>query len=111
MVHELMANNYVNAKVALTTTAATTLYTCPPATTAIVKSILVAAITATADAVEVTITSGVNVYTLFSGAVIGASLTVELLSEPLVVQATEVLTVTAVTANRLHVVSSILEIT
>ena len=111
MVHELMANNYINAKVALTTTAATTLYTCAPATTAIVKSILVAAITATADAVEATITNGANVYTLFSGAVIGASLTVELLSEPLVVQATEVLTVTAVTANRLHVVASILEIT
>jgi len=106
-----MTNRYINAKVALTTAYATTLYTCAPGTTAIVKSILVAALTTTPDAIEVTITSGANVYTLFGGAVIGASTTVELLSEPLVVQATEVLTVTAVTANRLHVVASILETT
>ena len=36
-----MAHNYKNAKVDLTTTNATVLYTCPTATTAIMKSILV----------------------------------------------------------------------
>jgi len=33
------------------------------------------------------------------------------LSEPLVMQATEVLKVTATTANKMHVVASVLEIT
>ena len=106
-----MANKYVNGKAALTSTNVTTLYTCPAATEAIVKSILVAAITTTADSIKVTLTNGSNVYTLFTRAVIGASLTVELLSEPLVMQATEVLKVTATTANKMHVVASILEIT
>ena len=36
-----MANTYVNAKVDLTTTNITTLYTCAALTTGIVKSILV----------------------------------------------------------------------
>ena len=36
-----MANTYVNAKVDLTTTNVTTLYTCAASTTAIVKSIIV----------------------------------------------------------------------
>ena len=39
-----MANAYVNAKVDLTTTDVTTLYTCGPFATAIIKSILVSII-------------------------------------------------------------------
>ena len=36
-----MANSFVNKKVDLTSTAATTLYTVPSASTAVIKSILV----------------------------------------------------------------------
>ena len=51
-----MANSFVNKKVDLTTTSATTLYTVPTATTAIVKSILVSEDSGNADTITVTIT-------------------------------------------------------
>ena len=45
-----MANNYKNAKLDLTATSVTTLYTCPTAKTAIFKSILVSEDSGNADA-------------------------------------------------------------
>jgi len=107
-----MANTYVNAKKDLTSTAATTLYTCATATTAIVKSIIVSEDSGNADTITVTITdSDSAVFSLFKVKAVGANTTVELLTAPLVVQESEVLKVTAATADRLHVVASILEVT
>tara|TARA_R110000744_G_scaffold45282_1_gene100591 strand:+ start:1374 stop:1697 length:324 start_codon:yes stop_codon:yes gene_type:complete len=106
-----MANNYKNAKLDLTTTDATTLYTAPTATTTLVKSILVSEDSGGADTITVTITdASAAVFSLFKVLAIGANTTVELLTEPLVVQENEILKVTAATANRLHVVASLLEI-
>ena len=106
-----MPNNYKNAKVDLTTTNVTVLYTAPGATTALIKSILVSALSATPDTITVTITdASTAVFSLFNVKAIGANATVELLTEPLVVQENEILKVTAATANRLHVVASLLEI-
>ena len=51
-----MSNAFVNKKVDLTTTSATTLYTVPTATTAIIKSILVSEDSGNADTITVTIT-------------------------------------------------------
>jgi|TARA_R110000868_G_scaffold332393_1_gene593432 hypothetical protein len=106
-----MANTYVNAKKDLTATSVTTLYTCAAATTAIVKSILVSEDSGNADTITVTLTNGSSVFSLFRVKAVGANATVELLTAPLVVQTTEILKVTAATANRLHVVASILEVT
>ena len=106
-----MANNYKNSKVDLTSTSITTLYTCPASTTAIVKSILVSEDSGNADTITLTITSGSDVFSLYKVKAVGANGTVELLTATLVVQASEVLKVTAATANRLHVVASYLEIT
>ena len=106
-----MANTYVNAKVDLTNTDVTTLYTCATATTAIVKSILVSEDSGNADTITVTLTSNSSVFSLFKTKSVSANDTVELLTAPLVVQASEILKVTAATANRLHVVASVLEIT
>tara|TARA_Y100001973_G_scaffold103525_1_gene170981 strand:- start:3295 stop:3615 length:321 start_codon:yes stop_codon:yes gene_type:complete len=106
-----MANTYTNAKVDLTSTSVTTLYTCASATTAIVKSIIVSEDSGNADTITVTLTNGSDVFSLFKTKSISANGTTELLSAPLVLQATEILKVTAATANRLHVVASILEIT
>jgi hypothetical protein len=106
-----MANTYVNAKADLTGTSVTTLYTCAALTTGIVRSILVSEDSGNADTVTVTITNGTAVFSLFKTKAVGANATVELLTEPLVVQTGEILKVTAATANRLHVVASILEIT
>ncbi len=106
-----MANTYINAKVDLTGTSVTTLYTCAILTTGIVKSILVSEDSGNADTITVTITNGSTVHSLFNVKAVGANATVELLTAPLVVQTGEILKVTAATANRLHVVASILEIT
>ena len=106
-----MANQYKNAKVDLTATTATTLYTCPTATTAIIKSILVSEDSGNADTITVTITDSASaVFSVFNVKAVGANATVELLTEPLVVEESEVVKVTAATANRLHVVASLLEV-
>ena len=106
-----MANTYTNAKLDLTTTAVTVLYTCPILTTGIVKSMLISDDSGVGDSLVVTITSGTEVFNLFKDFPVGNFGTEELLFEPLVVQAGEILKVTATTANRLHVVASIMEIT
>ena len=107
-----MANNYKNAKVDLTTTNVTTLYTAPSATTTLIKSILVSEDSGSADTITVTITdASAAVFSLFKVKAIGANTTVELLTQPLTVQEDEIIKVTAATASRLHVVASLLEIT
>ena len=105
-----MANSFVNKKVDLTTTSATTLYTVPTATTAIIKSILVSDDSGSGDTVTVTITdTSDNVFSLFKTKSISANGTTELLSAPLVLEESEILKVTAATANRPHVVLSSLQ--
>ena len=105
-----MANSFVNKKVDLTTTSATTLYTVPSATTAIVKSILVSDDSGSGDTITVTVTdTSDNVFSLFKTKSISANGTSELLSAPLVLKESEILKVTAATANRLHVVLSALQ--
>ena len=106
-----MANTFVNKKVDLTTTSVTTLYTVPAATTAIIKSIIVSEDSGNADTLTVTITDTADaVFSLFKTKAISANATVELLTAPLVMEESEVLKVTAATANRLHVVLSSLEV-
>jgi hypothetical protein len=83
-----MANNFINKKVDLTTTDLTTLYTVPTAKTAVVKSI----------------------FSLFKTKSISSNTTVELLTQPLVVEESEAIKVQASDANELHVIASILEI-
>lgn len=106
-----MANNFKNAKLDLTTTNATTLYTCPSATTSVVKSILVSEDSGNADTITLTLTNAsAAVFSLFKVKAVGANTTVELLTAPLVLEEGEILKATAATANRLHVVASLLEV-
>jgi hypothetical protein len=106
-----LANTFTNKKVDLTTTSATTLYTVPSATTSIIKSILVSEDSGNADTITVTITDTASaVFSLFKTKAISANATTELLSAPLVLEESEILKVTAATANRLHVVLSALEV-
>jgi hypothetical protein len=108
-----MPNIYKNAKKDLTSTSVTTLYTAPALTTSIVKSIIVSEDSGNADTITVTITdaeSSPAVFSLFKTKSISANGTTELLTSPIVVQTGEILKVTAATANRLHVVASILEV-
>jgi len=101
-----------NAKVDLTTTDATVLYTAPSGAdfnASIISSILVSEDSGNADTITVTITSGSDVFSLFKVKAVGANATVELLTHNLVLQGTEILKVQAATGNRLHVVASIQE--
>lgn len=105
-----MANNFRNAKLDLTSTGATVLYTVPSATTTIVKSFLASEDSGNADTLTVTVTSGSSVFSLFKVKAVAANTTVEFLSAPLVLEEGEILKCTAATANRLHVVASLLEV-
>jgi hypothetical protein len=107
-----LANQYKNAKLDLTGTSVTTLYTCPTAKTAIVKSILVSEDTGLADTITITLTDTSSaVFNLFKTKAVTANSTVELLTAPLVIEESEILKVQAATGNRLHVVASLLEVT
>ena len=78
-----------NAKVDLTTTAATTLFTVATDAdfnAAIVSSILVAEDSGNADTITVTLTNGSDVFSLFKVKAVGANTTVELLTKDLILQ-------------------------
>ena len=106
-----MANIYTNAKVDLTTTNATTLYTAPSNSRAIIKSLLVSNDAGSAATITATLTNAASaVFNLFNVKSIASNTAVQLLSEPLVLLESEILKVTASDANELHVVASLLEI-
>jgi hypothetical protein len=64
-----------------------------------------------ADTITVTLTDSASaVFNVFNTKAVGANATVELLTAPLVIEESEILKVTAATANRLHVVASLLEV-
>jgi hypothetical protein len=105
-----MANIYLNAKLDLTTSTVTTLYTCPSNSRAIVKSILVCNDSAGVSTITVTLTDATTaVFSLFNSSV-SPGTTDELLNNTLILKESEILKVTAADANRLHVITSILEI-
>ena len=105
-----MANIYTNAKADFTDTSNKTVYTSPAATTSIIKSILVSEDSGNADTITVTLTSGASVFNLFKTKAVGSNTTIELLSQPLIIQENEILKAQAATGNRLHMVVSVLQI-
>ena len=106
-----MANNFKNKKVDLTTTDLTTLYTVPTATTAVVKSILVSKDAGSGTTITITlVNSSGTIFNLFKTKAIASNATTELLTQPLVMEESEVLKVQAADANELHVIASLLEI-
>ena len=102
-----------NAKVDLTTTNDTVLFTVPSDAdfnAAVVNSILVSEDSGNADTITVQLVSGSDTFSLFKVKAVGANTTVELLTKDLILQSGEILKVQAATANRLHVVASIQEL-
>ena len=106
-----MANIYKNAKVDLTTTDLTVLYTVPSNSRAIVKSILVTEDANSGTNITISLVAA-SVPKLFQSKTktIADLATVQILDEPLIMQESEVLKVQAGDANELFVISSILEI-
>ena len=106
-----MANIYRNAKVDFTTTDNTTVYTSPSNSRAIIKSILVSDDSGSGDSINVTLTdASAAVFSLFKTKAIASNATTELITQPIVLQESEILKAQATTAGRLHMVASLLEI-
>ena len=106
-----MANIYKNAKVDLTTTDNTIIYTAPSDSRAIIKSILVSEDAGSGTTVTFTVTNAAAaIFNLFKDKAIGSKATTELLTHPLILEENEVLKAQAADANELHVIASILEI-
>ena len=106
-----MANIYKNELVDLTTTDNTTTDTTPASSRAIIKSILVSEDAGSGSTITITlVNSSGTIFNLFKDKAIGSKATTELLTQPLVMEESEVLKVQAADANELHVIASILEI-
>jgi len=106
-----VANVYKNAKVDLTTTDNTTIYTAPSNSRAIIKNILISDDSGSGDSINVTLTdASAAIFSLFKTKTIGANATTELITQPIILQESEILKAQATTAGRLHIVVSLLEI-
>ena len=106
-----MANSFKNKKVDLTTADLTTLYTVPSATTTVVKSLLVTEDAGSGTTITITLVNASGaIFNLFKDKAIASKATTELLTQPLVMEESEILKVQAADANELHVIASILEI-
>ena len=106
-----MSNSFINAKVDLTTTDNTTLYTTPSANVALIKSILVSNDSGSSCNLDVTLVNASSaIFSLFKTKSVASNTTTELLTHPLVVEESEILKVQASDANELHVIASILQI-
>ena len=102
-----------NAKVDLTTTDVTVLYTAPSDAdfnASVIGSIIVSNDSGSSDTITLTLTSGSDVFSLFQVKSVAANTSVELLTRDLVLESGEILKATAAAANRLHVVASIQEL-
>ena len=106
-----MANVYKNAKVDFTNTDNTTVYTVPSNSRAILKNILVSDDSGSGDSITVTLTdASAAVFSLFKTKTIGSNATTELITQPIILQESEILKAQATTAARLHMIVSLLEI-
>ena len=103
-----------NAKVDLTNTNDTVLYTAPSDSdfnASVVSSLLVSNDSGSADTITVTLISGSDTFSVYKLEEVGALSTKELLSKDLIMLSGEVLKVQAATGARLHVIASIQELT
>ena len=108
-----MSVKYVNAKADLTATSLTTLYqpSTDPVTTAIVKSLIISEDAGATPTITITLVdTDAAIFNLFKDKAIASKATTELLTQPLVMEESEILKVQASDANELHVIASILEI-
>ena len=116
-----MADTFKNAGVDLSTTDPTTIYTVPTAnpgalppvfpTTAVIKSIIICNDSAntTEYTIEWTDSSASATYKITNTKTITTDTTYEVLSQPLVLEESDLIKITANAANELHITMSFLE--
>ena len=105
----------------ITTTDLTTVITVPtanagttppvPPTTDIVKSLLICNDSGSTTLVDVEVVRGAATFEVFKAKSIATNTTTELLTQPLVLQESDVLKVQANAANQVHIIASFLEVT
>ncbi len=116
-----MANTFKSAMVDVTTTNLTTVITVPtanpgatppvPPTTDVIKSLLVCNDSGATTLVDVEVVRGAATFEVFKEKSIATKTTTELLTQPLVLQESDILKVQANAANQVHIIASFLEIT
>ena len=116
-----MANVFKSAMVDITTTNLTTIITVPTAnpgatppvmpTTDVVKSLLICNDSGSTTLVDVEVVRGAATFELFKAKSVATNTTTELLTQPLVLQESDVLKVQANAANQVHIIASFMEVT
>jgi hypothetical protein len=116
-----LANVFKSAMVDITTTNLTTVITVPTAnpgatppimpTTDIVKSLLICNDSGSTTLVDVEVVRGAATFEVFKAKSIATNTTTELLTQPLVLQESDVLKVQANAANQVHIIASFMEVT
>ena len=116
-----MANVFKSAMVDITTTNLTTVITVPTAnpgatppvmpTTDVVKSLLVCNDSGSTTLVDVEVVRGAATFEIFKAKSVATVTTTELLTQPLILQESDVLKVQANAANQVHIIASFMEVT
>ena len=116
-----MANVFKSAMVDITTTNLTTIITVPTAnpgatppvmpTTDVVKSLLICNDSGSTTLVDVEVVRGAATFEVFKAKSVATNTTTELLTQPLVLQESDVLKVQANAANQVHIIASFMEVT
>ena len=116
-----MANTFKSAMVDITTTNLTTVLTVPTAnpgatppvmpTTDVVKSLLICNDSGSTTLVDVEVVRGAATFELFKAKSVATNTTTELLTQPLVLQESDILKVQANAANLVHIIASFMEVT
>ncbi len=116
-----MANTFKSAMVDITTTNLTTVLTVPTAnpgatppvmpTTDVVKSLLICNDSGSTTLVDVEVVRGAATFELFKAKSVATNTTTELLTQPLVLQESDILKVQANAANQVHIIASFMEVT
>ena len=78
--------------------------------TTFVSSILVSEDSGNADTITLTLTNNSDVFSIYKDKAIGSKGTVDLIGNDLILVSGDILKVTAGTANRLHVIASLVEV-
>ena len=116
-----MANVFKSAMLDVTSTDLTTLITVPtanpgstppvPPTTAVVKSILVCNDSGSTTLLDVEVLRSSATFEVFKAKSVATNTTTELLTQPLILQESDVMKVQANAANQVHIIASFMEIT
>jgi len=116
-----LANTFKSAMVDITTTDLTTVITVPTAnpgatppvmpTTDVVKSLLICNDSGSTTLVDVEVVRGAATFEVFKAKSVATNTTTELLTQPLILQESDILKVQANAANQVHIIASFLEVT